>query len=91
MPGNRGDTAPRRAGKKKGGGKKAGAQKKTAAQPAAKATTLGIQVTPDQRHRMIEEAAYFRAEQAGFECDPSECWLVAEEEIDARLASPTAS
>jgi hypothetical protein len=27
------------------------------------------------------------AEKEDFNCDPSECWLVAEAEIDARLAS----
>jgi hypothetical protein len=91
MPGNRGETTARRAGKKKGAGNTAGTRKKAPASSAAKATTLGIQVTPEQRHQMIEKAAYLRAEQAGFECDPSECWLVAEEEIDSRLASPTSS
>ena len=91
MTGNRGETTARRAAKKKSAGKKAGARKKAPAASVAKATTLRIQVTAEQRHRMIEEAAYLRAEQAGFECDPSECWLVAEEEIDTRLTSPTPS
>ena len=35
---------------------------------------------------MIQEAAYFRAEKEGFDCDPWKCWLVAEAEVDARLA-----
>ena len=87
MPGNRGETTARRAGKKNSGRKKAAARNKPSAQSAAKVTKLRIQVTPEQRHRMIEEAAYFRAEGAGFDCDASACWLVAEEEIDARLAN----
>ena len=36
---------------------------------------------------MIQEAAYFRAEKEGFNGDPWKCWLVAEAEVDALLAS----
>lgn len=39
------------------------------------------------RHRLICEAAYFRAERREFACDAElEDWLAAEKEIDARLA-----
>ena len=39
-----------------------------------------------QRHRMISEAAYYRAEHRGFDGgDPLEDWLVAESEIDGML------
>lgn len=47
-------------------------------------------VTPQQRQRMIAEAAYFRAEQRGFgaigECED---WLLAEAEIDEAIRSGT--
>jgi len=41
--------------------------------------------TPEQRYRMIQEAAYFHAEKAGFAGDSLEFWCVAEKEIDAKL------
>ncbi len=90
MAEKRGETAARRAPKKKGG-KKTGARKQSSAQRAGKTATLQVQVTTEQRYRMIQEAAYYRAEKEGFECDPSRIWLVAEEEIDARLESPRPS
>ncbi len=44
-------------------------------------------VTPEERYRMIAEAAYFRAQQRGFEGgDPAKDWLEAEAEIDRKLA-----
>ena len=40
----------------------------------------------EQRHRMISEAAYYRAEHRGFDGgDPLEDWLVAESEIDGMI------
>lgn len=40
----------------------------------------------EQRHRMISEAAYYRAEHRGFDGgDPLEDWLVAESEIDSMI------
>lgn len=44
-----------------------------------------LQVTPEERRKMIEEAAYYRAEKAGFTGDPLEHWLAAEKEVDAML------
>lgn len=45
-------------------------------------------VTPEMRHRMIAEAAWYRAEARGFEGgDPDQDWLEAEREIDRRLAA----
>lgn len=40
-------------------------------------------ITPEKRHQMIAEAAYFRAERRGFQggC-PLEDWVAAEDEID---------
>ncbi|RMG29381.1 MAG: DUF2934 domain-containing protein [Gammaproteobacteria bacterium] len=44
-------------------------------------------ITPDERRAMIAEAAYLRAEARGFQGgDPVEDWLIAEREIDRRLA-----
>jgi predicted nucleic acid-binding Zn-ribbon protein len=45
-------------------------------------------VDPEQRSRMIAEAAYFRAEQRGFEGgDPLVDWVEAEAEIDSKLSN----
>lgn len=44
-----------------------------------------------ERHRMIADAAYRRAERAGFRGDPLSDWLTAEREIDAMLAKPAES
>ena len=43
-------------------------------------------VSSDERHRMIQEAAYFVAERQQFRADPAWCWLRAEEEIDRRIS-----
>lgn len=51
----------------------------------SKATKL-VQVTSQQRHELIAEAAYLRAEQRGFQSDPTEDWLLAEQEIDEQLS-----
>jgi hypothetical protein len=42
-------------------------------------------VTSGQRHQMVAEAAYFRAERRGFRGDAVRDWCEAEVEIDARL------
>ena len=42
--------------------------------------------TSDQKHRMIEEAAYFRAEKRGFTGgDPTDDWFTAEVEIEESI------
>lgn len=49
----------------------------------------GQNVSPDERRRMIEQAAYFRAQQRGFSGgDPLEDWLAAEREINRMLPNP---
>jgi len=49
----------------------------------------GQNVSPDERHRMIEQVAYFRAQQRGFNSgDPVEDWLAAEREINRMLPNP---
>jgi len=53
---------------------------------AGQVTTVSKFVTPEQRRRMIEEAAYFIAEHRGFsqgDCDDD--WIRAESEIDQML------
>ena len=46
-----------------------------------------LTVSEEQRQSMIAEAAYYRAEQRGFQSgDPVEDWLAAEREIAERLA-----
>lgn len=65
--------------------------KTTAKKPTAKATGRRpkaklVQVTSEQRHALIAEAAYLRAERCGFNNDPAEDWLIAEQEVDARLS-----
>jgi hypothetical protein len=46
-------------------------------------------MTPEERHRMIAEAAYFRAERRAFQggC-PFQDWLEAEREIEQGYGQP---
>ena len=44
---------------------------------------------PEEKHRMIEKAAYYRGEKRGsFDDDPVKDWLEAEREIDASFQHP---
>lgn len=61
------------------------AVKKPAAK-RAKADVAKGAVTPEQRYRMIAEAAYYRAERQGFMGDPVQDWIEAEAEINAHLS-----
>lgn len=71
------------------------AGRKTPNVPVAKAATFGVghapsartiaNPTPEERYRMVETAAYFIAEQNGFQGRSEEHWLAAEREIAARL------
>jgi hypothetical protein len=79
--------AARKSAAPKVAAKKAAARKSAAPRVAAKKAGPEKQTSLEERFRLIQEAAYFKAEKEGFNCDPSECWLVAEAEIDARLAS----
>jgi len=67
-------------------GRKATSRRKAAPKAASSKLAPKRQVSAEERYRMIQEAAYFRAEKQGFSCDPWKCWLVAEAEIDAKLA-----
>ena len=93
--GNRKKSSSQRASKNAGNSKdtaaeatakKAAGRKKSAPRRASKKAAPKGSISPEERYRMIQEAAYFRAEKDGFDCDPWKCWLVAEAEIDARLA-----
>lgn len=54
----------------------------------AKSTSGSGAVTPEQRYRMICDAAYFRAEQRGFiGGSPEQDWRDAENEIDQKLCA----
>jgi hypothetical protein len=66
--------------------KKAPSRKQAAPKRASKKAATKGRISAEERYRMIQEAAYFQAEKAGFACDPWQCWLTAEAEIDARLA-----
>lgn len=55
----------------------------TAAKPAA--TKSVSAPSPEQRYRMVQEAAYFIAEKNGFVAGSLEYWIAAEAEIDALL------
>ena len=48
-------------------------------------TEHGKQISSEQRYRMIETAAYYLAEKRGFNSNPEEDWLVAENQIDQQL------
>lgn len=55
--------------------------------PFKKAVKKGnSKVTPEERFKMIEQAAYFRAEKAGFTGGSHEHWAAAEKEVDRLLA-----
>ena len=55
---------------------------RTAAKPAPK---TAAKPTPEERYRMVETAAYFIAEQHGFQGRSDEHWAAAEREIAAKL------
>lgn len=65
------------------------AKKTTVAKAAKKPVAAkkgNSKVTPEERFRMIEQAAYFRAEKTGFSGNPAEHWASAEKEVDKILA-----
>jgi hypothetical protein len=62
--------------KKKAVAKKAPAKKKAAAKKTTK-----VKYTAEQVYSMIEQAAYFAAENDGFSKDPAEYWAQAEASI----------
>lgn len=78
-------TATQPAAEKKTAPVKKPAAKKTSAKAPAKGNGQTA-ITPEQRYRMICDAAYYRAERRGFVGgNPYEDWVAAEAEIDALL------
>jgi hypothetical protein len=71
---------------RQGAPKKAASRKGAAPRAAAKKAGSERRASPEERHRLIQQAAYFKAEKEGFTCDPATYWLVAEAEVDAQLA-----
>jgi outer membrane biosynthesis protein TonB len=55
------------------------------AKPAPAPAPTYTTISQAERQRMIEEAAYYRAEKDNFTGDPDEHWSAAEKEVDARL------
>ena len=68
---------------------KAAAEKKTIAKAAPVASKAPAakkpEVTPEQRYKMVQDAAYFIAERHGFNGDSAYFWSLAEAEINAKL------
>lgn len=61
---------------------------KAAVKPTAKPAPVAAKptvISQGERQRMIEQAAYFRAEKHGFDGDSSAHWSAAEADIDADL------
>ncbi len=68
------------------GASKPAAAVRKAAPRAKPAPARGAAPTPEQRYRMIQDAAYFIAEKNGFASGAMDYWIAAEAEIDARLS-----
>ncbi|HDL77686.1 MAG TPA: DUF2934 domain-containing protein [Lentisphaerae bacterium] len=79
--------------KKKTTGSSTGARKKATRKATRRtATAAGTRrtrktITNEERYKMIQTAAYLRAEKNGFSGDPVQYWLEAEKEIDDRLVA----
>ncbi len=58
---------------------------KPAAKPVVKSAASKATLTPEERYRMIQEAAYYVAERHGFNGDSAYFWSLAEAEINAKL------
>ncbi|MEK6663594.1 MAG: DUF2934 domain-containing protein [Pseudomonadota bacterium] len=72
----------------KANGDKAPAAKSTPVKKKASKGNGATPITPEQRYRMICDAAYYRAERRGFiGGNPAEDWTAAEAEIDGLLLS----
>ncbi len=65
---------------------KPAAAKKATPRAAAAKPAAALSLTPEQRYRMVQEAAYFLAEKNGFAGRSEDYWTAAEAQIDAMLA-----
>ncbi|MFW2405304.1 MAG: DUF2934 domain-containing protein [Gammaproteobacteria bacterium] len=73
--------------RKKTPAKKAAAKKKTVRKTATRKAGRKV-LTPEQRYRLIAEAAFLKAESRGFVGgDPVEDWLAAEKEVEDSLTA----
>lgn len=59
--------------------------KQVTAKPPAPANSPATKPTPEERYRMVETAAYFIAEQHGFQGRSDDHWAAAERAIAAKL------
>lgn len=68
--------------------KQSGAARQSAAKSVGRSRrTIAPPATPEERHRLIAESAFLKAESRGFAGgDPVADWLEAEEEVDRTLA-----
>lgn len=64
---------------------KAAAKKPVVKAAAPKPVSKKPALNPEQRYKMIEEAAYYIAERHGFNGDSAYFWSLAEAEINAKL------
>ena len=64
---------------------KAAAKKPVVKVAAPKTASKKSALNPEQRYKMIEEAAYYIAERHGFNGDSAYFWSLAEAEINAKL------
>ncbi|MFH2133677.1 MAG: DUF2934 domain-containing protein [Pseudomonadota bacterium] len=83
--------APKAAAKKPAAAKKVAAAKPAvkAAAPkkaAAKKTAAKYVPSPEQRYRMVQDAAYFLAEKNGFAGGAMDYWIAAEVQIESMLS-----
>ena len=77
-------SAPRKTAES--GSKKPGKPRAAKAPAETVSAAGGKSVTPEQRYRMVAEAAYHHAERRGFVGgDPLNDWLLAEKEVDKLL------
>jgi len=58
----------------------------TKAKHPAAGNKAAVKLTPEERYRMVETAAYFIAEQRGFQGHSDEHWAAAERAIAAKLS-----
>jgi hypothetical protein len=78
-------TRKKTTGARKTTGKQAATKKKTVRKSAAKKGGRKV-LTPEERYRLVAEAAFLKAESRGFVGgDPVEDWLAAEQEVEDLL------
>lgn len=80
-------TSPKKPAAKPAAPRKAAATTKAPARASTRKAASKSAVSPEQRYRMIQDAAYYIAEKHGFTGDNHAFWLQAEQEIDSELAA----